>query len=193
MNSVSPNSIDQSTPNSVDRYRRIVDESTEIIYRISPAGNFTFVNPTAAYIVQKAIDQCIGLHFLTLIRADYREKAALFYAAQVKNQTPLTYFEFPAVAGDGSEVWIGQNVQLVFDQGVLVELQGLGRDITLRKQIEGRLRNSEQRYRSLFETNPHPMWVFDSESQRILHGEQDSTENLWLQRGRVSFKGNPGY
>lgn len=40
--------------------------------------------------------------------------------------------------------------------------------ITLRKQIEAELRESEQRYRELFLANPHPMWVYDLETMAFL-------------------------
>jgi PAS domain S-box-containing protein len=153
---------------SEKRYRRIVDEANEIIYRISPAGYFTFVNPTAAAIVQRAVEDCINLHFLSLIRKDYVVEASKFYLEQIKQKNPLSYFEFPAVAGDGSEVWIGQNVQLVIENGEVVELQALGRDITARKRIEQQLLDSEQRYRLLFEANPHPTWVYDVETLSFL-------------------------
>jgi PAS domain S-box-containing protein len=150
------------------RYRRIVDVAKEIIYRIGPTGHFSFVNPTAAAIVQRTAEDCIGLHYVSLIRKDYRKQALKFYAEQLRARNPVTYFEFPAVAVDGSEVWIGQNVQLVIENGEVVELQALGRDITARKKIEQQLLDSEQRYRLLFEANPHPMWVYDCEDYSIL-------------------------
>jgi len=153
---------------SEERYRRIVDEANEIIYRISPEGRFTFVNPTAAAVVQRTVEECVNLHFSSLIREDYVVQAEKFYRDQVRRKDPLSYFEFPAVAGDGSEVWIGQNIQLVIENGEVVELQGLGRDITARKKIEQQLLDSEQRYRLLFESNPHPMWVYDIETLAFL-------------------------
>ena len=153
---------------SEERYRRIVDEATEIIYRISPEGYFTFVNPTAAAIVQRSVEDCIDLHFLALVRTDYAGLTSKFYLNQIRQKNPVSYFEFPAVASDGSELWIGQNVQLVIEHDEVVELQALGRDITARKRVEQQLLDSEHRYRLLFVANPHPMWVYDLETLSFL-------------------------
>ncbi len=41
-------------------------------------------------------------------------------------------------------------------------------DITDRKRVESDLRASEERYRMLFDSNPHPMWVYDVQTLRFL-------------------------
>ncbi|MDB5873974.1 MAG: fgrK [Ramlibacter sp.] len=41
-------------------------------------------------------------------------------------------------------------------------------DITSAHRAEQALKDSEQRYRTLFESNPHPMWVFDLENLKFL-------------------------
>jgi len=52
----------------------------------------------------------------------------------------------------------------VFEDEYLV----VARDITERKEVEEKLRDSEQQYRFLFENNPSPMWIYDLESLQFL-------------------------
>jgi PAS domain S-box-containing protein len=69
----------------------------------------------------------------------------------------------------GHVVWISATKAPIRDEGgSIVGIVGMSRDITERKLAEAALRESEQRYRRLFDSNPSPLWVYDRETLRFL-------------------------
>jgi diguanylate cyclase (GGDEF)-like protein/PAS domain S-box-containing protein len=75
--------------------------------------------------------------------------------------------EHPMVwrAADGSRIDVlAASSFLRDDEGVPVGVVYVANDFTERKRAEQALRESEHRYRTLFELNPLPMWVYDLET-----------------------------
>jgi len=78
--------------------------------------------------------------------------------------------EFRIYRPDNGQIrWLITKGSAEFDpSGKPVRVAGINLDITERKQAVAVLRESEARYRDMFEANPHPMWVFDLETLRFL-------------------------
>lgn len=63
---------------------------------------------------------------------------------------------------DGAYLWVASELRLLRDRsGAPLEVVGSWSDVSKRKQAEQQLRESEEQYRLLFDSNPHPMWVFE--------------------------------
>ncbi len=78
-------------------------------------------------------------------------------------------FEFRVVRPDGSERHIIARTEAVADiAGQVARLTGTFQDITARKQAEAEVREAAERYRQLFEANPHPMWIYDPATLQFL-------------------------
>jgi two-component system, sensor histidine kinase and response regulator len=70
---------------------------------------------------------------------------------------------------DDSYRWISDRVKVVYSpSGEPDQLIGYWVDVDERKQVEAELRVSEANHRELFESNPHPMWVYDLETLAFL-------------------------
>jgi PAS domain S-box-containing protein len=126
------------------RYRQLTEQATDIIYTCDLEGHFTFVNPTAVRLMKYGEKELLGRHFLSLIRDDYKQRVAEFYERQRRQYIRSTYFEFPAIAKDGTEVWVGQSVQIVEEDGQPVGVQAIARDITERQALEDQLRQAQK-------------------------------------------------
>ncbi|MBK9167809.1 MAG: PAS domain S-box protein [Bryobacterales bacterium] len=137
---------------SQSRYRYLVEHASEIICKTDIYGRFTFFNPAASLVLKREPAELIGTSYLDLIRPDFRPMVRRHYLRQFLHRIYTTYAEFPALTGDGSYVWLGQNVQLVMDGGSVVGFQGIIRDLTEHKRSQEALLESEERYRIVAET-----------------------------------------
>ncbi|MBN2439506.1 MAG: diguanylate cyclase [Deltaproteobacteria bacterium] len=134
---------------SEERYRALVENATDLVFRTDDTGRFTFVNPAALRITGYEEKEIIGRHYPTFIRPDTRDEAMRFFGNQSVGEIQNTYYECPIIAKDGHEVWLGQNIQSIVENGRVIGFQAVSRDITDRKRIEKELRDSEERYREL--------------------------------------------
>jgi two-component system cell cycle sensor histidine kinase/response regulator CckA len=106
--------------------------------------------------------------WLTIIHPDDREYAAHEAAISFASGSNCC-IEFRWLTKDGRAVWVESNFMVIRDdQGQSVGLRGVNTDISKRKIAEELSRVSEERYRSLFDSNPVPMWVADLETLAFL-------------------------
>ncbi len=102
----------------------------------------------------------------------WQEQADLYRAddSQVmESGRPRLNYEEPQTTPQGKQIWLRTSkIPLFDDKGTVYGVMGVYEDITDRKRAEQSLRQSEELYRSLFENNPQPMWVYDLETLAFL-------------------------
>ncbi len=152
---------------SEKRYQQLIESVQDIIYKISPEGYFTFVNPVVEQRLGYCPDEIIGHHFTELVVPEYREKLVNFYWEMVHFQKESTYNDFPVYKKNGEIAWIGQTVRLIENEGNVVELVAVARDITEQVATDDALRTTQTRLSTLI-TNLQKGVLVEDENRKII-------------------------
>ena len=117
-------------------YRALVESASDMVYRTNVDGCFTFINASTARITGYEEKEMMGKHYSVFIRPDQRDSAVKFFTYQFDAMIQNTYSEYPIITKDGRDVWLGQNTQLVLENGEIAGFQAVSRDITENKRLE---------------------------------------------------------
>ncbi|WP_293336406.1 PAS domain S-box protein [Microcoleus sp. CAWBG58] len=152
---------------SESRYRGIVEDQTELICRFLPSGVVTFVNDAYCRYFNKSRSELIGNCFMPLIWEEDRNLCSdIFNSLSLQN--PAITWEHRVILDTGEIRWIQWTDRATFDdRGAAIEYQGVGRDISDRKQAELALQASEAELRALLAAMNDVIFVFDIEGRYL--------------------------
>jgi two-component system sensor histidine kinase/response regulator len=151
------------------RFRELVELADDVIFRTDAEGRFAYANPAAEEALGDAGGTLLGRAFLDLVRSDYREHARRFYEDQRQQGIPNTYCEFPMLAREGGELWVGQRAQLLTEDGRFAGLQAVARNITERKLVQQAIEREREQLRQIVTHAPVAMAMLDREGRHLAH------------------------
>jgi len=120
-------------------FKQVVDNVSDIIYRIDLKGYFTYVNPSAIKQTGYGKEELMKMKYTSLIHTDYKQKAYFFFKNIFQNKVENSYFEFPLITKQGEEIWIGQKIHLLKSNNSIIGFQVIARDITQEKKFKEQL------------------------------------------------------
>ncbi|MFN7138489.1 MAG: PAS domain S-box protein [Limisphaerales bacterium] len=153
---------------SEERFRAVFEQTTVGIAQVDQQGRFVLANDHYCQIVGRTREELSALRMQEITDPeDVRSNMPLFHRC-VSEGIPFT-IEKRYIRPDGGRVWVNNTVSLIRSaEGKPEYVQAVTVDISHRKEAEAALRESEERYRRLFEVNPQPMWVYDLETLKFL-------------------------
>jgi PAS domain S-box-containing protein len=153
--------MEQALRESEGRYRRVVEDQTELIVRCLPDGTRTFVNEAYCRYSEATAEEIIGTSFFPCIPEEEREIVRSKYAS-ITPEHPVATDEHRVFTPRGELRWHRWIDRGIFDAaGNLVEIQAVGRDITDEREHQDRLQRSEENYRRLYGALPVAVWETD--------------------------------
>jgi PAS domain S-box-containing protein len=151
---------------SEGRYRMLLESMRDGVYTVDCQGRFTFVNGVIVQRSGRSAEWFLERACFDTVRPEDRETVRENLDAVLRGeQVPIFEVAYPTASGD--LMWLELNTAPLLDDGVVVGLHGVSRDITGRRQMEAALRESKQQWRSLVENAPDTVLTVDREG-RIL-------------------------
>jgi len=118
------------------RYREIVENASDSVCRVDREGRFVYANPAAAKLTGYPVSELLTLTLSDLVAPGWQEPVRQFYEMQIAAGPAETLLEFPIVTRAGEERWIEQRAALLEENGQIIGLQSIVRDITARRRAE---------------------------------------------------------
>jgi PAS domain S-box-containing protein len=156
------NRAEDALRESGERFRQVVEGTDNLITRVDGDGRFLYVNPVASKVLGLEPEECIGRVAFEVVHEDDREATRRAFGGWIADKKHHVRFENRLVSRSGDVRQMSWTSDLHYDgAGNATFIDSIAQDITERKKAEEASRESEARFRLLFENAPLPYQSLD--------------------------------
>jgi PAS domain S-box-containing protein len=138
---------------SENRYRALYENNPLMVFTIDTDGTILMVNEFGAQQLGYSARELIGQSGCLLFRAEDQRAALAQVGKCLKHPDKVFQWEIEKLDKAGRSLWVKESSRAIKRADGKLALLIVSEDITWRKDAEEALRESEQRYRMLFEKN----------------------------------------
>ena len=144
---------------SKEEFQKLSEDIPAFISSFLPDGTVTFCNRSLAAMVGKKVEDIIGQCFYDFVNdKDLVQVKASLNKLTPENPTEIHFQSY--TTPEGRTFYQEWRNRAFFDsKGKLLRYLAIGIDVTERKEIEKALKDSEEKYRSLFDASPNGIGI----------------------------------
>ena len=145
---------------SEEKYRMVVNNSPDLLYRTDSEGIVTFITPSITPLTGYSMEETIGMNIAQELYLHPKERE--IFSNELKKKGSVKNYEAQLRRKDGSIWWASTHAHFLRDtKGRILGVEGISRDVTLKKEFELALLAREQQLGAILEANPDPMVMYD--------------------------------
>lgn len=137
---------------AVKAYSEISEHLNDYIYIHDLEGKFLSISDNGAAEFGYTSDEFLNLNIRDVIDPDFIEIARNKTLEKLQGRSLSTPYELLTLRKDGTKLWIEVSNRLIYDHDKPIGVQGIARNINDRKLYQDKIRQSEQKFRAIFET-----------------------------------------
>ncbi|HKU78024.1 MAG TPA: PAS domain S-box protein [Pyrinomonadaceae bacterium] len=163
-------------------YRDLVDHASDMIFTQDLSGKLTSINLAAQKFLGRTPEEILGNSFFSVFGVIPESNGFGGNLGRPQEADEFRH-QFVARSSEGDDRWLDLIVSPIKDKlNETIGFRGLARDVTERKRFEEALRDSEERYRLLFESTPQPIWVYNEDTLSFLAVNEAATRTYGYSR-----------
>jgi PAS domain S-box-containing protein len=151
--------IEKALEESGERIRTLLQNTSDIITLLESDGTIRYISPAVERVTGYSPEKQIGISAFGSVHPDDREQALNTFAEVLKEPGLHPPLEFRVPHKDGSWCYLEHVVNNLLDDPAVSGVVVTSRDVTERKESERKLREAEQRYRTLIEQGPAVVYI----------------------------------
>ena len=145
-----------------EEYRLLVENQTDLIIKLDLEGRLLFISKSFCEIFSQKEEDLLGENFLNLLPHNNRHIMQNFLERLCK--APYSgLIEQEIFTKDGTQCISWANKAVLDKEGKVISIVGVGRDITRQKKAEKALKDSESKYRAIFENTGTLTLIFEKD------------------------------
>jgi PAS domain S-box-containing protein len=153
---------------SEERLRDIIFSIVDWVWEVDENGFYIYSSQKGFDIFGESLGDIIGKTPFDFMPPDEAKRVAAIFSEIVANKATIKDLENWNIGKNGKRICLLTNgVPILDKEGNLKGYRGVNRDITERKQAEEGLRESEERYRALFDHSLDLVYITDFEGRFI--------------------------
>lgn len=129
--------------NSEERFRELFENANDVIFLHDLTGKIVAVNRATESLTGYSRTELLGKNFAELVAAEARDQTMDIIRAHLGGSA-TQHYELPIVSKTGTLRFLEVSTRILYRNGHPVALQGIGRDVTERKQAQQRLLESSR-------------------------------------------------
>ena len=149
---------------SKEKYKELFENAYDIIYTTDLNGKFLSVNQAGLRTLGYSLEEILDYDLPKVVHPSYLEICLNYFNQKLSGFSETTGpYEVLAVTKGGTNIWIEVSTRIIKKDGIPIGLQGIGRDITERKEMIESIKNQEYEKELIISSISESVVFFDQD------------------------------
>ncbi len=159
--------VTDSLRQSEAAFRQMVEAAGDLVFKFTPSGKVSYINQRGCLKLGTQASQILNQEITSFIPKSWRDTFWEQVRDQMEEKELCRFYQIPFLGKDERFLWTSLQVNLILEEGNILELACVAKDITRQKQAEDKLKRTQTRLSALIKSL-HSGALVKSEDETVI-------------------------